>query len=139
MHYSTELFSEQLVSLVEAHPAGNPLFLYAPYEAVHGASSCFVAGKPPNCNHPDGDELQAPRAYIERQSHIANGDRRTFAAMLGALDDGMANVTRALSARAMLQDTIILFSTGTPPRLARSPPASAPRSRPPSLNRELVP
>ena len=93
------------------HPAGHPLFLYAPYEAVHGASSCFVAGKPPDCNKPDGDELQAPDVYIHSQSHIQNGDRRTFAGMLGALDEGVANITTELSARAMIQDTIVLFST----------------------------
>ena len=34
-------------------------FRHAAYEAVHGASSCFVAGKPPDCLRPDGDELQA--------------------------------------------------------------------------------
>ena len=111
MHYSTHLFTEQLVALVRHHPAGHPLFLYAPYEAVHGASSCFVAGKSPDCNKPDGDELQAPDAYIQAQAHIENGDRRTFAGMLGALDEGVANITAELSGRAMIQDTIILFST----------------------------
>jgi arylsulfatase B/arylsulfatase I/J len=111
MHYSTHLFTEQLVSLVRHHPAGHPLFLYAPYEAVHGASSCFVAGKSPDCNKPDGDELQAPDAYIQAQAHIANGDRRTFAGMLGALDEGVANITVELTDRAMIQVLSILHSS----------------------------
>lgn len=111
MTYSTELFTTQLVRIIDTHPASTPLFLYAPYEAVHGASSCFVQGRPPNCMRPDGDELQAPPAYIEAQSHIVDHDRRTFGGMLGALDDGVANVTRALEAKGMLSDTIILFST----------------------------
>jgi hypothetical protein len=38
--------------------------------------------------------------------------------MLGSLDSGVENVTRALAGRSMLADTIILFSTdnvGAPP------------------------
>eukprot|EP01047_Picozoa_sp_COSAG01_P077719 COSAG01_NODE_14098_length_1496_cov_1.325698_1_plen_34_part_01 len=33
----------ELLRLIHPHPSPKtqPLFLYAPYEAVHGASSCF--------------------------------------------------------------------------------------------------
>jgi hypothetical protein len=153
---------------------------------VHGASSCFVQGKRPDCAHPDSDELQvglfvcssfcrfvcsfvrlfgysvarvfvcsfaclfvcssvrlyvcvwfrvcvrvralglssrghglncflvaqhvvcsqAPRAFIEAQSHIKDPFRRTFAGMLGALDEAIFNVSNALEARGMLDNTV---------------------------------
>ena len=111
MKYSTELFGDEVVSLVHRHPAGTPLFIYAPFEAVHGASSCYVAGKPPDCKSPDGDELQAPARFIQQQGHIKQPDRRTFAGMLGALDEAVGNITTALEARGMLENTIILFTT----------------------------
>ena len=99
MHYSTELFTEVIVNLIHGHQYTvdhpQPLFIYAPYEAVHGASSCFVQGKAPDCNQPDGDELQAPKHYVDAQSHIVDGDRRTFAGMLGALVCCFINQPRA--------------------------------------------
>merc|ERR1712166_172572 len=111
MKYSTELFSEQMVQIVEQHPVSEPLFLYAPLEAVHGASSCFVAGKSPDCNAPDGDELQAPDRFIEQQKHIVSPYRRTFAGMLGAVDEAVSNLTSALQAKGMLDNTVLLVTT----------------------------
>ena len=109
--YSTNLFGDECVRIIEAHPARAPLFLYAPFEAVHGASSCYRRGAPADCETPDGDELQAPQSYIDAQAHIANPFRRTFAAMLGALDEAVGNVTAALDARQMLGRTLLLFTT----------------------------
>ena len=58
-----------------------------------------------------GGHLRRHPARMHASIHIVDGDRRTFAGMLGALDEGVANITNALSARAMIQDTILLFST----------------------------
>ena len=44
--------------------ASKPFFIYAPFEAVHGASSCYKEGQPPNCEKPDGDELQVSVLWI---------------------------------------------------------------------------
>ena len=110
-HYSTIMFAEECEGIIARHPPATPLFLYAPFEAVHGASSCFVKGKPPNCMRPDGDELQAPPKYIEQQAHIANHERRVFGAMLGALDEAVENITLALKAKGMLSSTLLLFTT----------------------------
>mmetsp|Transcript_31375 Transcript_31375/g.61129 ORF Transcript_31375/g.61129 Transcript_31375/m.61129 type:complete len:543 (+) Transcript_31375:18-1646(+) len=111
MHYSTELFGDEAVSIVKNHKGKTPLFMYLAFEAVHGASSCFARGKSPDCNHPDGDELQAPSRYIMAQDHIEDVDRRTFAGMLGAMDEAVANITAALSAKEMLNETLIVFTT----------------------------
>ena len=114
MQYSTNLFSEEIVGIVDSHAARNdpsPLFIYAPYEAVHGASSCFVAGGPANCSTPDGDELQAPQKYIDEQTDINDPFRKTFGGMLGALDEGVKNITEALKRAGALNNTIILVTT----------------------------
>ena len=72
-----------------------PLFLYLPFEAVHGAASCAVEGGPPDCNDPTGDLLQAPQRYVDQQAHIPNVLRRTFAGMVGALDEAVLGLCEA--------------------------------------------
>ena len=142
--YSTHLFSNEIVKLIHDHPSNQiPLFIYAPFEAVHGASSCYVNsnssnssegsnsknpknssnlmnssssstnGHTINCQHPSADELQAPEKYITEQHHITNKDRKTFAGMLGAMDEAVLNITNALKLRTdnMYENTIIIVST----------------------------
>tara|TARA_B100000780_G_scaffold236652_1_gene177523 strand:- start:377 stop:1042 length:666 start_codon:yes stop_codon:yes gene_type:complete len=131
--YSTHLFSNEIVKLIHDHPSNQiPLFIYAPFEAVHGASSCYVNsnsknsknpknsssssknGHTINCKHPSADELQAPEKYITEQHHITNKDRKTFAGMLGAMDEAVLNITNALKLRTtdnMYENTIIIVST----------------------------
>ena len=130
--YSTHLFSNEIVKLIDDHPSNQiPLFIYAPFEAVHGASSCYVNsnssnsknpknssssstnGHTINCKHPSADELQAPEKYITEQHHITNKDRKTFAGMLGAMDEAVLNITNALKLRTdnMYENTIIIVST----------------------------
>ena len=140
--YSTHLFSNEIVKLIHDHPSNQiPLFIYAPFEAVHGASSCYVNsnssnssegsnsknpknssnlmnsrsssknGHTINCRHPSADELQAPEKYITEQHHITNKDRKTFAGMLGAMDEAVLNITNALKLRTadnMYENTIII-------------------------------
>ena len=53
---------------------------------------------------------------------IEDDTRRTFAAMVLALDDGVKNVTEALERRNMSANTLIIFSTdngglGTPSQI----------------------
>ena len=126
--YSTIVFAEEIqriIRSVASAPARSrpesaeaaesngpsPFFIYAPFEAVHGASSCYVEGQPPNCNLPDGDELQAPQKYIDEQSHIPSKDRRTFAGMVGALDEAVSNITATLNETGLLENTLIVFTT----------------------------
>lgn len=42
---------------------------------------------------------------------IKNKKRRTFAGMLSALDEGVGNVTKALQAKGMLENTFLIFTT----------------------------
>ena len=111
-YYSTELFAAAAVATIHRHAASSsPLFLYIAFEAVHGASSCYVAGKPPDCNKPDDDELQVPIKYEQQQSHIVHKPRRQYAGMVGALDEAVANVTSALEATKLMSNSLLLFTT----------------------------
>ena len=109
--YSTNLFSEHAVQVIKQFSTdhgsdGKQLFLYLPFEAVHGAASCD-----PDCDKPYGDLLQAPQWYIDQQKQINNTDRRTYAGMLGALDDGIKNITETLKEVGLWNDTLLIFST----------------------------
>ena len=59
---------------------------------------------------------QAPQAYIDMFNASLPGpeykQRRTFAGMVHCFDEGLGNVTAALQAKGMLDDTLIVFTTG---------------------------
>jgi arylsulfatase B/arylsulfatase I/J len=104
--YSTNLFAKEAIELIESHDKDTPMFLYMPFEAVHGAASCT-----PDCYAPYGDLLQAPQYYISQQNQIQDIDRRTYAGMVGALDDAVKNITEALKKAGMWNNTVLLFTT----------------------------
>ena len=74
----------------EAADAGAPFFLYLAYNAPH-------------------TPLQATREYLDRFTHIADTDRRTYAAMVSAMDDGIGRVLDRLAERGLERDTIVFF------------------------------
>ena len=94
--YSTLVFGQRAVQLVQQHEVGvpaasmAPLFLYLPFQAVHAP-------------------LQAPQRYVEANAHIAYAPRRTFAGMLTAADEAIGNLTAALRARGMYDRTLLLI------------------------------
>ncbi|CAH1798588.1 unnamed protein product [Owenia fusiformis] len=95
--YSTELFTKEAESIINAHNASEPLFMYLPHQAVHSGNTITP--------------LEAPKKYTDKLGHIQNENRRLFGGMLSALDDSIGNVTKALNARGMLENTLIIFST----------------------------
>lgn len=88
--YDTELFGADAVRQIEGHDPASPLFLYLAFTAPH-------------------TPYQAPQAYIDRFPEIADENRRTYAAMISAMDDQIGNVVAALEAKGMREDTLIVF------------------------------
>ena len=77
--YSSELFTEKAVDIIQRHDASKPLFLYLPYQAVHSAN--YI------------QPLQASPDEIKKFSSIQDENRRIFAAMVSSLDQGVGKVS----------------------------------------------
>jgi arylsulfatase A-like enzyme len=87
--YLTDAFTREAVSFINRHRE-HPFFLYLPYNAVHGP-------------------LQAIPKYLNRSRQIVDQRRRTYAAMLSAMDDGVGAVMNELRKAGIEQDTLVFF------------------------------
>jgi arylsulfatase A-like enzyme len=87
--YLTDALSREATSFVERN-ANNPFFLYLAYNAPH-------------------TPLQATEKYLSRFSHIENEKRRTYAAMVSAVDDGVGLVLNKLEELNIQENTIVFF------------------------------
>ncbi|WP_020583106.1 sulfatase family protein [Endozoicomonas elysicola] len=88
--YLTTRFTDEAVSFIE-RSADEPFFLYLAYNAVH---------------HP----WQAPAHYIDKVKDLPAGEeRKHFAAMTLAMDEGIGDVLTALKSQEIDQNTVIFF------------------------------
>ncbi|XP_063694726.1 arylsulfatase B-like [Bolinopsis microptera] len=92
--YSTELYTQRMVDLISDKKAQkNPFFIYMAYQNVHAPH-------------------MVPQRYIDQYStHIKDGQEKTFAAMVSAMDEGIGNITAALEAAGLADNTVIVFSS----------------------------
>lgn len=87
--YLTDAFAREAVSFINRH-SKEKFFLYLAFNAVHSP-------------------LQAPEKYLSRFSSITDKKRRTFAAMLSAMDDAVGKVLDALRKNKIEENTLIFF------------------------------
>ncbi|WP_276256564.1 sulfatase family protein [Halomontanus rarus] len=87
--YLTHQITERTVEFVLDTEA--PFFGYVAYNAPH---------------YP----MHAPREYFERFSHL-EGERRTHAAMIAAVDDGVGEILAALEAEGIAEETLVIFTS----------------------------
>ncbi|XP_013381199.1 arylsulfatase J-like [Lingula anatina] len=88
--YDTNLWSDRAVDVIENHDVTNPLFLYVAYNAAHSP-------------------YQAPQDVINSYPQIADKDRRTLAAMMSVVDEGVANITKTLEKKNMMNNTLLVL------------------------------
>ena len=95
--YSTHLVTKEAVRLIDAQPKDKPLFLYMPYNGIHGPH-------------------QVPDAYLQPYGALT-GARKQLAGMLAAVDEGIGQVIAALEKKGLRENTLIVFSAdnGGPP------------------------
>lgn len=86
--YLTDAFGREAVAFIEKHKA-EPFFLYLAFNAVH-------------------NPLEATEKYLQRFPSLS-GKRRTFAAMLSALDDNVGRVLDKLRELKLEENTLIFF------------------------------
>jgi arylsulfatase A-like enzyme len=89
--YSTHLIAREACRLIREHKTDKPLFLYLPFNAVHGP-------------------LQAPENYIKPYEHLPK-QRSTYAGVVAAMDEAVGQVVAALEEKGMLSNTLIMFSS----------------------------
>lgn len=95
--YLTDEFSDEAVRFVERHRDG-PFFLLLAYHAPHAP-------------------LQASEKYLDRFPGIKDPRRRTYAAMVSAVDDGVGRVLAKLRELGLEENTLVAFlsDNGGPP------------------------
>lgn len=87
--YLTDAFSREAVSFIERNKE-QPFFLYLAYNAPHGP-------------------LQATEKYLSRFTQIKNPKRKTYAAMVSAVDDGVGSILDKLSQLGLTDNTMVIF------------------------------
>lgn len=95
--YTTHLLRDEACRVIARQPKEKPLFLYVPFNGVHGP-------------------LQAPEAYLKPYPEL-KGNRQKLAGMLAAVDEAVGKIEDALRQAGRLENTLIVFSSdnGGPP------------------------
>lgn len=87
--YLTDALSREAVTFIKENNT-KPFFLYLAYNAPH-------------------TPLQATEKYLARNTHIKDKKRRTYAAMISAVDDGVGSVLDELKKQNINDNTIVFF------------------------------
>lgn len=87
--YLTDALSREAVNFVKRNEK-DPFFMYLAYNAPH-------------------TPLQATEKYLSRFSNVKDKKRRTYAAMVSAMDDGIGQVLDQLEASGISENTIVFF------------------------------
>lgn len=87
--YTTDAYAERAVDWL-AKQKDHPWFLYVPFNAQHAP-------------------LQASQKYLDRFAHLPNEKRRTFAAMMSAMDDAVGRILQQVRDMGQEDNTLIFF------------------------------
>ena len=91
--YSAHLLAEKAVNLIEeAGEKSGPMFLYLAFQSVHSP-------------------LEVPVEYESHYLDVNNSARRTYCAMVTAMDEAIGNISSALKATGQDKNTLIIFTT----------------------------
>jgi arylsulfatase A-like enzyme len=87
--YLTDAIGREAVSFIDKN-ARDPFFLYLAFNAVH-------------------TPMQATDKYLNRFPNIQDKQRKTYAAMMSAMDDAIGQVLAKLREKGLEEDTLIFF------------------------------
>ena len=89
LDYTTDAFAREAVSFIEKNKE-QPWLLLLTFNAVH-------------------TPMDATEKYLDRFKHISDQRRRTYCAMMSAMDDGIGQVIGKLKSTGQLNDTLVAF------------------------------
>jgi len=87
--YLTDALGDRAVRYIEQH-ASEPFFLYLAFNAAHVP-------------------MEAPEKYLARFPDIADPTRRTYAAMVAAMDDAIGRTLASLRDQKLEETTLVIF------------------------------
>jgi arylsulfatase A-like enzyme len=87
--YLTDALADRATAYIKQH-ASEPFFLYLAFNAVH-------------------TPMHVTEKYLARFPNIQDQQRRTYAAMLSAMDDGIGKTLATLREHNLEQDTLVIF------------------------------
>src|SRR5262245_58392407 len=87
--YLTDTLGDRAVAYIEQH-ASEPFFMYLAFNAPHVP-------------------IEAPERYLARFPGIADPRRRTYAAMVSAMDDAIGRTLEALRDQELEEETLVIF------------------------------
>jgi arylsulfatase A-like enzyme len=93
--YSTDLIAAESVQLVKNHDTKKPLFLYVPFNAVHGPYQAV----------PSQDVKDSYKNLSGTET------RRTYAGMVTTLDTAVGKIVAALEEKGIKDNTLFFFSS----------------------------
>lgn len=88
--YTTDRFGHEAVHFIEQHKSSGPWFLYLAFNAVH-------------------TPMDATDDRLAKFSHIGDRQRRTYDAMMLAMDDEIGRVRKALADSGQEENTLVTF------------------------------
>ena len=87
--YLTDTLGDRAVAYIKQH-ASEPFFLYLAFNAAH-------------------TPMEAPEKYLARFPNIADPRRRTYAAMMSAMDDAIGRTLAAVRDQKLEENTLVIF------------------------------
>ena len=87
--YLTDAHGREAVEFIDRNK-DKPFFLFLSFNAVH-------------------IPLEAPQKYLDRFNHIDDIHRKTYAAMVSAMDDAIGRVLNKLREEQLSQNTLVIF------------------------------
>jgi arylsulfatase A-like enzyme len=87
--YLTDAFGREAIAFIDRHQS-EPWFLYLAFNAVH-------------------TPMQADDPRLMKFSHISDKQRRTYAAMMVAMDDAIGAVRKKLDEAGLTENTLVTF------------------------------
>jgi arylsulfatase A-like enzyme len=90
LDYTTDAFGREAAAFINAHRTGAPWFLYLAFNAVH-------------------TPMDATKDRLAKFAAIPDPKRRTYAAMMSAMDDNIGLVLQQLRATGQEKNTLVFF------------------------------